>query len=121
MAELVATPSPRLAKTAAVPVLPQAAIILRGQERWVYVVDAAGLAQLRHGQTGAADSDLLGSGVAVRFDTPVTAIDGAEPAVVHTAFGPVRARTVIVCAGLWADRHPFRRWPSGDDGAGTDP
>lgn len=74
---------------------------------------AVGLEALHSPHTGVVDygavarsmvRDLLGSGVAVRFDTPVTAIDGAEPAVVHTAFGPVRARTVIVCAGLWADR-----------------
>ena len=48
--------------------------------------------------------ELTGKGVSVRFGTAVTSIDGGEHAVVHTAEGPVPARTVIVCAGLWADR-----------------
>jgi L-2-hydroxyglutarate oxidase LhgO len=43
-------------------------------------------------------------GVQVRYGVAVESIDGARPATVHTAEGPVAARTVIVCAGLWADR-----------------
>ena len=49
-------------------------------------------------------AELHGNGVQVRYSVPVESIDGAGPATVHTNAGPVAARTVIVCAGLWADR-----------------
>lgn len=50
----------------------------------------------------------------VRFGRAVTAVEGADPAVVHTATGPIRARTVIACAGLWADRLARRAGASRD-------
>ncbi|AKK27816.1 L-2-hydroxyglutarate oxidase [Mycobacterium sp. EPa45] len=56
------------------------------------------------GVAGALVGELRAAGVAVRFGTAVTAIDGAENPVVHIADGPLRAGTVIACAGLWADR-----------------
>ena len=49
-------------------------------------------------------AELDAAGVQVRYSTAVESIDGAQPATVHTAKGPVAARTVIVCAGLWSDR-----------------
>jgi L-2-hydroxyglutarate oxidase LhgO len=75
--------------------------------------NAVGLQALHAPNTGIVDygqvaravvADLENSGVEVRFGTAVTWIDPADPAVVHTATGPVTARSVIVCAGLWADR-----------------
>ena len=48
--------------------------------------------------------ELQRNGVQVRYGIPVASIDGADPATVRTPQGPVVARTVIVCAGLWADR-----------------
>lgn len=75
--------------------------------------NAIGLQALHAPNTGIVDypavaqalvDELTTAGVAVRFGTAVSAIDGAENPVVHTANGPVRARTVIACAGLWSDR-----------------
>lgn len=75
--------------------------------------NAVGLQALHAPNTGIVDyvavaqtmvSELRDRGVDVRFGTAVTAIDGDAPSVVHTSTGPVRARRVIVCAGLWADR-----------------
>ena len=75
--------------------------------------NAVGLQALHAPNTGIVDyvavartmvSELTGHGVNVHFGTAATAIDGGSPAVVHTANGPVTARRVIVCAGLWADR-----------------
>jgi L-2-hydroxyglutarate oxidase LhgO len=75
--------------------------------------NAVGLQALHAPNTGIVDypavaralvDELRRAGVEVRFGTAVTAIDGAENPVVHTAAGPLRARTVIACAGLWADR-----------------
>ena len=75
--------------------------------------NAVGLQALHAPNTGIVDyglvartlaADLASQGVSVRFGTEVTAIDGGDPAVVHTGQGPVRGRSVIVCAGLWADR-----------------
>ena len=58
-----------------------------------------------YGQVARSIADELGAGGAqVRYGVPVEAIDGFQPATVHTAEGPISARTVIVCAGLWADR-----------------
>lgn len=74
---------------------------------------AVGLQALHAPNTGIVDyvavattmvTELANHGVDVRFGTSVTAIDGDSPAVVHTSTGPVKARRVIVCAGLWADR-----------------
>jgi L-2-hydroxyglutarate oxidase LhgO len=49
--------------------------------------------------------ELAARGVDVRLGIGVESIDtGSDTAVVHTGSGPVTARTVIVCAGLWADR-----------------
>jgi L-2-hydroxyglutarate oxidase LhgO len=75
--------------------------------------NAIGLQALHTPNTGIVDypavaralvDELTAAGVAVRFGTGVSAIDGADNPVVHTADGPVRARTVIACAGLWSDR-----------------
>lgn len=75
--------------------------------------NAVGLAALHAPNTGVVDystvarhiaSDLHDHGAELRFGTPVSAIDGTGGATVHTPQGPVSARTVIVCAGLWADR-----------------
>ncbi|WP_319433780.1 L-2-hydroxyglutarate oxidase [Mycobacterium sp. RTGN5] len=75
--------------------------------------NAVGLQALHAPNTGIVDypavaralaGELAAAGVTVRFGTAVNAIDGAENPVVHTAEGSVRARTVIACAGLWADR-----------------
>ena len=75
--------------------------------------NAVGLQALHAPNTGIVDygavarslaGDLAARGVAMRFGTEVTAIDGGDPAVVQTGQGPVRSRSVIVCAGLWADR-----------------
>lgn len=75
--------------------------------------NAVGLQALHAPNTGIVDygavaralaGDLVSQGVSVRFGTEVTAIDGGDPAVVHTEAGPVAGRSVIVCAGLWADR-----------------
>ncbi len=75
--------------------------------------NAIGLQALHAPNTGIVDypavaqalvDELTTAGVAVRFGAAVSAIDGAENPVVHTANGPVRARTVIACAGLWSDR-----------------
>lgn len=75
--------------------------------------NAAGLQALHVPDTGVVDygevarhiaAELAESGVVVWFGAPVSAIEGSEPALVHTGRGPLSARTVIVCAGLWADR-----------------
>jgi len=75
--------------------------------------NAVGLQALHAPNTGIVDypavaralvAELARRGASVRFGTEVTAIDGTGDAVVHTSQGPVAARTVIVCAGLWADR-----------------
>lgn len=75
--------------------------------------NAVGLQALHAPNTGIVDygavacslvDELTGQGVSVRFDCEVTAIHGGDPAVVQTAHGAVQGRTVIVCAGLWADR-----------------
>ncbi|WP_445165469.1 L-2-hydroxyglutarate oxidase [Mycolicibacterium sp. Dal123E01] len=75
--------------------------------------NANGLQALHAPNTGIVDypavaralvGELTAAGVEVRFGTTVGAIDGAEHPVVHTDDGPLRARTVIACAGLWADQ-----------------
>ncbi|BBY66785.1 L-2-hydroxyglutarate oxidase [Mycolicibacterium helvum] len=75
--------------------------------------NAVGLQALHAPNTGIVDypavaralvGELVAAGVTVRFGSAVTAIDGADKPVVHTADGPLRAHTVIACAGLWADR-----------------
>lgn len=75
--------------------------------------NAIGLQALHAPNTGIVDypavaralvDELTAAGVMVRFGAGVSAIDGADNPVVHTANGPVRARTVIACAGLWSDR-----------------
>ena len=75
--------------------------------------NAVGLAALHAPNTGIVDygavarrlvEELSAAGVDVRFNLTVTAVEGVDPAVVHTAAGPIRARTDIACAGLWADR-----------------
>lgn len=85
--------------------------------------NAVGLAALHAPNTGIVDygavagrlvEELSAAGVEVRFGRAVTAVEGADPAVVHTATGPIRARTVIACAGLWADRLARRSGASRD-------
>ena len=75
--------------------------------------NAVGLQALHAPNTGIVDygavaraltDELHSAGVDVRFGTEVTAIEGGDPAVVHTSAGPVQTHRVIVCAGLWADR-----------------
>lgn len=75
--------------------------------------NAVGLQALHAPNTGIVDysavarslvADLRAAGVDVRFGTVVGAIDPGEPATVHTDGGPVRAKCVIACAGLWSDR-----------------
>ncbi|GAY16818.1 hydroxyglutarate oxidase [Mycobacterium sp. shizuoka-1] len=75
--------------------------------------NAVGLQALHAPNTGIVDysavaralvDELTAAGAVVRFGTAVDAIDGGERPVVHTGAGPVRGRTVISCAGLWADR-----------------
>lgn len=75
--------------------------------------NAVGLQALHAPNTGIVDypavaralvGELTTAGVEIRFGTAVSAIDGADNPVVHTAGGPLRARTVIACAGLWSDR-----------------
>ena len=72
--------------------------------------NAVGLQALHAPNTGIVDygqvarvlaDELRRKGVDVRFGTEVTSID---PGLVHTAHGPLRTRSAIVCAGLWADR-----------------
>lgn len=75
--------------------------------------NAAGLQALHAPGTGIVDygrvarvlaEELTAAGVEVRYRTEVSTVDDGDPAVVHTTHGPVQARNVIVCAGLWADR-----------------
>ncbi|MGY4712812.1 L-2-hydroxyglutarate oxidase [Mycolicibacterium sp. CBM1] len=75
--------------------------------------NAVGLQALYAPNTGIVDypavcrtlaAELSGRGVTVAFDTSVDRIDAADNPVVQTTRGPVRARRVIACAGLWADR-----------------
>lgn len=75
--------------------------------------NGVGLQALHAPNTGIVDygsiarsiaAELETKGVPVRYRVAVESIDGSEPATVHTAQGPITARTVIVCAGLWADR-----------------
>ena len=76
--------------------------------------NAIGLQALHAPNTGIVDygrvaqsvaDELAVSGVDVRYGVAVESIDADhETAVVHTGSGPATARTVIVCAGLWADR-----------------
>ncbi len=75
--------------------------------------NAVGLQALHAPNTGIVDygevartitAELRSYGVTVRFGTPVESIDAEGPAVVRTRAGPLTARSVIVCAGLWADR-----------------
>lgn len=75
--------------------------------------NAVGLQALHAPNTGIVDyaqvartvtADLVAGGVDVRFGVAVTSIAQGSPAVVHTSAGPLTARSVIVCAGLWADR-----------------
>lgn len=75
--------------------------------------NAIGLQALHAPNTGIVDyvavarsiaAELAAHGASVRYGSPVTAISGDDPTVVQTPDGPVTARRVIVCAGLWADR-----------------
>ena len=58
--------------------------------------------------------ELVEHGVDIRFNCGVTAIDGGTTAVLHTREGPLHARKVVVCAGLWADRLARRSGASRD-------
>ena len=73
--------------------------------------NAVGLQALHAPNTGIVDyravadaltAELTALGADIRFGTEVSSIDGAG--LMHTSAGPVAAGTVIVCAGLWADR-----------------
>lgn len=72
--------------------------------------NAVGLQALHAPNTGIVDyarvarvlaGELRKNGVEFRFGTDVVSI---EPGLVHTSYGSLAARSVIVCAGLWADR-----------------
>lgn len=85
--------------------------------------NAVGLQALHAPNTGVVDyaavagriaAEVRAVGVLLRFGTTVTAIEGAGTAVVRTPQGPVSAKTVIVCAGLWADRLARRAGASRD-------
>jgi (S)-2-hydroxyglutarate dehydrogenase len=55
--------------------------------------------------TRAYADDVRARGGAIELSRPVTAIERRPDALVlSTPRGPVQARTVIACAGLWADR-----------------
>ena len=55
--------------------------------------------------TRAYADDVRARGGSIELSRPVTAIDRRPDALVlSTPRGPVQARTVIACAGLWADR-----------------
>ena len=75
--------------------------------------NAVGLQALHAPNTGIVDygvvarriaEELAAQGADVRFSCEVRSIDDQQTAVLHTAEGPLHARTVMVCAGLWADR-----------------
>jgi len=55
--------------------------------------------------TQAYAADVRSRGGAIELSRPVTAIERrADALVLSTPRGPVQARTVIACAGLWSDR-----------------
>ena len=73
--------------------------------------NGVGLQALHAPDTGVVDygavaavlvSELAGLGVEFRFGAQVVSIGG--DGLIRTTSGPVSARSVIVCAGLWADR-----------------
>ncbi len=75
--------------------------------------NAVGLQALHAPNTGIVDypavaralvGELTAAGADIRFGTEVTEIDGGANPVVRTREAPLPARTVIACAGLWADR-----------------
>lgn len=75
--------------------------------------NAVGLQALHAPNTGIVDygrvaraiaAELAASGIEVRYGVAVDSVTGDRPATVHTADGPITGLTVIVCAGLWADR-----------------
>ncbi|MCI4675967.1 L-2-hydroxyglutarate oxidase [Candidatus Mycolicibacterium alkanivorans] len=86
---------------------------IRSDEIAAIEPNAVGLQALHAPSTGIVDyvavsralvGELTTLGASVRFGTEVTGIKAGEDAVVRTAEGPVRARRVITCAGLWSDR-----------------
>jgi len=75
--------------------------------------NAVGLQALHAPNTGIVDypavaralaAELTATGATLRFGTAVDSIESGDEAVVHTSEGPYTGRSVIVCAGLWADR-----------------
>lgn len=85
--------------------------------------NAVGVQALHAPNTGIVDygqvarsiaAELRSSGVTLRFDTPVESVDAGGITVLHTPSGPLSARSVIVCAGLWADRLARRSGASRD-------
>ncbi len=75
--------------------------------------NAVGLQALHAPNTGIVDygavartlaEELAAQGVVMRFNTEVTAVAGGDTATVRTRDSTLRAGTVIVCAGLSADR-----------------
>ena len=86
--------------------------------------NAVGVQALHAPNTGIVDycrvaqviaDELVGRGVEIRYGVAVESIDNnRETAVVHTDAGPLTARKVIVCAGLWADRLARRAGASPD-------
>ena len=49
-------------------------------------------------------AELRRRGVDLRFGVQVTSVEPGQPGVVNTSLGPLKTRSAIVCAGLWADR-----------------
>lgn len=75
--------------------------------------NAVGLQALHAPNTGIVDygevaralaGELRAQGVVMRFGAEVTSVSGGDTATVRIGESALRARTVIVCAGLWADR-----------------
>jgi L-2-hydroxyglutarate oxidase len=76
--------------------------------------NAVGLQALHAPNTGIVDytavaenlvRELIGRGVTVKFGIAVESIErDPTAATLRTSTGPIMARRVIVCAGLWADR-----------------
>jgi len=75
--------------------------------------NAVGLQALHAPNTGIVDysevarvlaAELRRRGVDLRFGVQVTSVEPGQPGVVNTSLGPLKTRSAIVCAGLWADR-----------------
>jgi len=75
--------------------------------------NAVGLQALHAPNTGIVDyarvavalvDELKSKGADIRFGVSVESIGAADAATIRTTVGPISSRSVIACAGLWADR-----------------